>query len=140
MDLHVLAQGAGMRVGLVAAADLAVVRLVAGVDVGVLLSVAAVGELPVAAVEFAFKGLLPCRQTASCWLKPGPAFPPTWRQLRTVIYTQPPRDAVETKNENQNQKKHKIQPLTSRQASSSFARGKPFIRTLTTEPTQCTAA
>lgn len=65
VDLHVLPQGAGVRVGLVAAADLAVVGLIGGVDVGVLLAVAAVGELPLTAVELALEGLLPCRDTAT---------------------------------------------------------------------------
>lgn len=60
VHLHVFAQGARVRVGLVTAANFAVVRLVAGVDVGVLLSVAAVGELSVAAVELALERLLPC--------------------------------------------------------------------------------
>lgn len=59
VHLHVLPQRAGVRVGLVAAAHLAVVRLVAGVDVRVLLPVAAVGEFPVAAVELALERLLP---------------------------------------------------------------------------------
>lgn len=58
VHLHVLPQRAGVRVGLVAAADFAVVRLVAGVDVGVLLPVAAVGEFSVAAVELALERFL----------------------------------------------------------------------------------
>lgn len=60
VHLHVFAQRARVRVGLVAAAHLAVVRLVAGVDVGVLLPVAAVGEFSVTAVELALERLLPC--------------------------------------------------------------------------------
>lgn len=52
-----------MRVGLVAAAHFAVVGLVAGVNVGVLFPVAAVGEASVAAVELTFKGLLTCSAT-----------------------------------------------------------------------------
>lgn len=77
VDLHVLPQGAGVRVGLVAAADLAVVGLVRGVDVGMLLAVAAVGELPLAAVELALEGLLPCGDTATAPLPAGggPAVP-----------------------------------------------------------------
>lgn len=71
VDLHVLPQGAGVRVGLVAAADLAVVGLVGGVDMGVLLAVAAVGKLPLAAVELALEGLLPCRDTAMAPLPAG---------------------------------------------------------------------
>lgn len=62
MDLHVLAQGARMRVALVAATDPAVVRLVRGVHVRVLLAVRAVGEPPVAAFELALERLLACRE------------------------------------------------------------------------------
>lgn len=62
VDFHVLSQGAGMRVRLVTAAHFAVVRLVARVDVGVLLSVAAVGEFSVASVKFTFKWLLPWKE------------------------------------------------------------------------------
>lgn len=58
VHFHVLPQRARVRVGFVTAADLAVVRLVAGVDVGVLLPVAAVGEFSVAAVELALERLL----------------------------------------------------------------------------------
>lgn len=58
VHLHVLPQRARVRVGLVAAAHFAVVRLVAGVDVRVLLPVAAVGEFSVAAVELALERLL----------------------------------------------------------------------------------
>lgn len=77
VDLHVLPQGAGVRVGLVTAADLAVVGLIRGVDVGMLLAVAAVGELPLAAVELALEGLLPCEDTATAPLPAGggPALP-----------------------------------------------------------------
>jgi len=60
VHLHVFPQRAGVRVGLVAAPHLAVVRLVAGVDVGVLLAVAAVGEPSVAPVKLTFEGLLAC--------------------------------------------------------------------------------
>lgn len=62
MDLHVLPQGAGVRVGLVAASHFAVVGLVAGVHVGMLLPVAAVGEASLAAFELAFEGLLSCEE------------------------------------------------------------------------------
>lgn len=58
VHFHVLPQRARVRVGLVAAAHLAVVRLVAGVDVRVLLPVAAVGEFPVTAVELALEWFL----------------------------------------------------------------------------------
>ena len=51
-----------MGVGLVAAPDLAVVGLVAGVHVRVLLPVAGVGEAAVAVVVLADKGLLACKQ------------------------------------------------------------------------------
>ena len=47
-----------MGVGLVAAPHLAVVGLVAGVDVRVLLAVAGVGEATVATVELALEGFL----------------------------------------------------------------------------------
>lgn len=56
VQLHVLAQGAGVRVALVAAPDLAHVGFVAGVHVRVFLSVAAVREPPAAALELTFKG------------------------------------------------------------------------------------
>lgn len=48
-----------MCVGFVTAADFAVVRLVTGVNVRVLLPVAAVGEFPVTAVELALERFLP---------------------------------------------------------------------------------
>ena len=56
-----LAQRRRVGVRLVAAADLAVVRLVRRVHVRVLLAVGAVGETPVAAVEFAFERLFTCK-------------------------------------------------------------------------------
>ena len=62
VHLHVLAQRARVRVGLVAAAHFAVVGLVAGVHVRVLLPVAAVGEFSVAAVKLALERLLPFEQ------------------------------------------------------------------------------
>lgn len=62
MHFHVFSQGAGVGVGLVAASHFAVVGLVAGVDMRVLLPVAAVGEAPVTALEFTFERLLPCRR------------------------------------------------------------------------------
>lgn len=61
VHFHVLPQRARVRVGLVAAAHFAVVRLVAGVDVGVLLPVAAVGEFSVAAVKLALERFLPLK-------------------------------------------------------------------------------
>ena len=55
-------QRTGVRVGLVA--HLAQIGLIGGVDVHVLLPVAAVGEAPVTALELTLKRLLPCgRQT-----------------------------------------------------------------------------
>lgn len=62
VHFHVFSQGAGVGVGLVAASHFAVVGLVAGVDMRVLLPVAAVGEAPVTALEFTFERLLPCRR------------------------------------------------------------------------------
>ena len=62
MDLHVLPQGARVGVGLVAAPDLAVVGLVAGVDMGMFLPIAAVGKLPVTAIKFTFERLFPCKK------------------------------------------------------------------------------
>ena len=56
---EVFSQGGRVGVGLVAASRGAVVRLVGGVDVHVLLSVAGVGKPSVAAVDLAFKRLLP---------------------------------------------------------------------------------
>lgn len=53
---------AGVGVGFVA--HLADVGLVRGVDVHVFLPVAAVGEAPVAALELALEGLLPCKTAA----------------------------------------------------------------------------
>ena len=58
VDLHVFPERGGMGVGLVTAPDLAVVRLVAGVDVRVLLSITGVGEPPVAAIKFTFEWFL----------------------------------------------------------------------------------
>ena len=58
VDLHVFPERGRMGVGLVAASHLAVVRLVAGVHVGVLLSITGVGEPPVAAVKFTFEWFL----------------------------------------------------------------------------------
>jgi hypothetical protein len=60
VDLHVLPQRRGVGVGLVAARHPAVVRLVGGVDVGVLLPVRGVGEAPVATLVFALERLLAC--------------------------------------------------------------------------------
>ena len=58
VDLEVFPEGGGMCVGLVAASDPAVVRLVGGVHVHVLLPVAGVGEPPVAALDLALKRFL----------------------------------------------------------------------------------
>lgn len=57
MDFHVLPQRAGVRVRFVTTSHFAVVRLIAGVHVGVLFPVTAVGKTPVASVELAFKWL-----------------------------------------------------------------------------------
>lgn len=59
VHFHVFAQRTGVRVGLVTPAHLTVVRLVAGVHVGVLLPVAAVGEFSVAAIKLTLERLLP---------------------------------------------------------------------------------
>lgn len=58
--LHVLAEGAGVGVGLVAAVHSAEVGLIRGVHVRVLLPVRAVGEPPLAALKLAPKRLLTC--------------------------------------------------------------------------------
>lgn len=63
MDLHVLPQRARVGIGFITASNLTVVRLVAGVDMGVLLSITAVGKLPVATVKFTFERLFPCNET-----------------------------------------------------------------------------
>lgn len=74
VHFHVFSQGAGVGVGLVTASHFAVVGFVAGVDVRVLLPVTAVGEASVAALEFAFERLLPCRrQRASTAVSKGAA-------------------------------------------------------------------
>ena len=57
MDLHVFAEGAGVSVGLPTAQGFAVVGLGAGVDLRVLLPVAAVGEAALA--ELTLERLLP---------------------------------------------------------------------------------
>ena len=58
VDLHVFPERGRMCVGLVAASDFAVVRLVAGVDVRVLLSITGVGEPSVAAIKLTFEWFL----------------------------------------------------------------------------------
>lgn len=58
MHFHVFSQRAGVRVGFVTTSHFAVVGLIAGVHVGVLLPVTAVGEASVTSVKFTFKGLL----------------------------------------------------------------------------------
>lgn len=59
MNLHVLSQRARVGIGFVTASDLAVVGLVAGVDMGMFLSITAVGKLPVTAIKFTFERLSP---------------------------------------------------------------------------------
>ena len=58
VHFHVFPQRARVCVGFVTAADFAVVRLVTGVDVRVLLPVAAVGEFSVASVKLALERFL----------------------------------------------------------------------------------
>ena len=58
VDLHVFPERGRMCVGLVASPDFAVVRLVAGVDVRVLLSITGVGEPSVAAIKLTFERFL----------------------------------------------------------------------------------
>lgn len=58
VKLHMLSQGAWVGVALVAAPDLAHVGFITGVHVRMFLSVAAVREPPVAALELAFKRFL----------------------------------------------------------------------------------
>ena len=62
MDLEVLPQGGRVGVRLVAPPHPAGERLLCGVDVHVLLTVARVGEAPVAAVDLALKRLLACNK------------------------------------------------------------------------------
>lgn len=97
VHFHVFSQGAGVGVGLVAASHFAVVGLVAGVDVRVLLPVAAVGEASVAALEFTFERLLPCSDPAASCVTRGRSFllakgPRTKRgtQLRFAPHPPPP--------------------------------------------------
>lgn len=63
VDLHVFPQRAGVGVGLITTSNLAIVGFVAGVHMGMFLSVAAVGELPVATIKFTFERLFPCNET-----------------------------------------------------------------------------
>lgn len=63
MDFHVLAQGAGMGVGLGAAQGLAVIGLGGSVDLGVLLPVTAVGKASL--TELTLEWLLTCGQTTA---------------------------------------------------------------------------
>lgn len=58
MGFHVLPEGAGVSVALVAAPELAEVWLVAGVDMAVLLAVGTVGESPVTTGKLTGEGLL----------------------------------------------------------------------------------
>lgn len=62
VNLHVLSQRARVGIGFVTASDLAVVGLVAGVDMGMFLSITAVGKLPVTAIKFTFERLFPCNK------------------------------------------------------------------------------
>lgn len=62
MNLHVLSQRARVGIGFVTASDLAVVGLVTGVDMGMFLSITAVGKLPVTAIKFTFERLFPCNK------------------------------------------------------------------------------
>ena len=57
VDLEMLPERGGVGVGLVTAPDSAVVRLVGGVDVHVLLTIARVGKSSVASLYLAFKRL-----------------------------------------------------------------------------------
>jgi len=61
VGLQVLSQGGGVGVGLVAAACGAVERLVRGVDVHVLLTIAGVGEATIAALHLALERFLAWR-------------------------------------------------------------------------------
>ena len=63
VDLLVLPEAAGVGVALVAAADVAVVRLVRGVDMHVLLTVTRVGESPITAGHLALERFLACKNT-----------------------------------------------------------------------------
>lgn len=63
MHLHVLAEGRGVGVALVASVEAAVERFVARVDVRVFLPIGAVGEASVAAFELTAEGFLACQRT-----------------------------------------------------------------------------
>lgn len=58
MHFHVFSERAGVCVGFITTSHFAVVRLIAGVHVGVLLPVTAVGETSVTAVKLTFEGFL----------------------------------------------------------------------------------
>lgn len=60
VNLHVLPQRAWVGVRFITASNLTVVGLVAGVDMGVFLSIAAIGKLPITTVKFTFERLFPC--------------------------------------------------------------------------------
>ena len=62
VSFQVLSQGGWVGVGLIAASGGAVVRLVSGMDMHVLLSVAGVGKPSVAAVDLALEWLLPWKE------------------------------------------------------------------------------
>ena len=61
VDLEMLPEAAGVGVALVAAADVAVVRLVRGVDMHVLLTVTRVGEPSVTTLNLALERFLTCK-------------------------------------------------------------------------------
>ena len=63
VNLHVLPQRAWVGVRFITASNLTVVGLVAGVDMGVFLSIAAIGKLPITTVKFTFERLFPCNKT-----------------------------------------------------------------------------
>lgn len=63
MNLHVLPQRAWVGVRFITASNLTVVGLVAGVDMGVFLSIAAIGKLPITTIKFTFERLFPCNTT-----------------------------------------------------------------------------
>lgn len=63
MNLHVLPQRTRVSIGFVTASDLAVVGLVTGMDMGMFLSITAIGKLPITTIEFTFERLFPCKET-----------------------------------------------------------------------------
>lgn len=63
MNLHVLPQRAWVSIRFVTATNLAVIWLVAGVDMRMFLSITAIGKLSVTAIKFTFERLFPCKKT-----------------------------------------------------------------------------